>query len=271
MDTNFVEKTINELGLSWYYSYYWLYQYKLSKNYIIPYFQKIGFDPSGKSICEIGSAEGGVLFAFAEYGSQNCLATDIVQSRLDAGRVIAEAFNFPISFISHNILTDDIPKEWEGSFDLVILRDVIEHLEEPELALQKIKKLLKIGGYLYVTFPPYYSPFGGHQHQIQNFFSKIPYLHWIPDPIFNLFLENGRLADVEEVVRLRSIRLTIKKFLSAVKLSGMSIKAFEFFLVRPVYKYKFGLNPVRLPKFLSFNLIREIFATEASFILVKNT
>ncbi|MEJ5287396.1 MAG: hypothetical protein CH6_1787 [Candidatus Kapaibacterium sp.] len=269
MDINFVEQKIDKLNLSWYNSYYWKYQYKLSKEYIIPYLKGLGFEPKDKSICEIGSAEGGVLFAFAENGAGYCLATDIVQTRLDAGEKIANEFGLPLEFRYHNIIADEIPNEWQNKFDLILLRDVIEHLEQPEIALKKIKQMLKIGGLLYVTFPPYYSPFGGHQHQVQNFFSKFPYIHWLPKPIFNLLVKNGRPADVQEVLRLKSIRLTIRKFLKLVEEVGLDIIKSEFFFVRPVYKYKFGLNAVRLPSEPSFLLLKEILATEASFVIMR--
>lgn len=266
MEKSLVEKKIDELNLSWYNSYYWKYQYNLSKDFILPYLRSLNFEPSGKSICEIGSAEGGVLFAFAEEGAKFCLATDIEQSRLTAGEIIAQSFGLPISFRLHNIISDDVPEDWKEVFDLVILRDVIEHLEKPEIALQNIYKLLKRNGLLYVTFPPYYSPFGGHQHQVQNLPSKIPFLHWLPKALLKVIIQNGRPADVKEVLRLKDIRLTISKFKRIIRSTNYEIVKTEYYLIRPVYKYKFGLKSIRLPV---IPLLNEILATEASFILVK--
>ena len=37
---------------------------------------------------------------------------------------------------------------WERHFDLALLRDVIEHLDETETALANIRKVLKPGGHL---------------------------------------------------------------------------------------------------------------------------
>ncbi|MGB9771515.1 MAG: class I SAM-dependent methyltransferase [Candidatus Kapaibacteriota bacterium] len=269
MGKSLVERKIDELNLSWYNSYYWKYQYNLSKEYIVPYLRIIGFEPRGKFICEVGSAEGGVLCAFAEQNAQYCLATDIVESRLNAGRQIASALDLPIEFRCHNIISDELPEHWKDGFDLILLRDVIEHLEKPEVALLKLKDMLKDGGLLYVTFPPYYSPFGGHQHQVQNFFSKIPYLHWLPTPLFTKLIKNGRPADVHEVLRLKTIRLTIRKFLNLVEKVGFEILESEFFLVRPVYKYKFGLKTMKLPGKATMLYLKEVIATEASFVLVK--
>ncbi len=264
-----IEKQLNKLGLSRFNTYYWEYQYKLGKEYIVPHLQRLGFSPKAKSVCEIGSAEGGVLFAVKEAGASNCLATDIAQSRLDAGEIIARNFGYSINFVNHNIISDQIPSNWLNSFDLVILRDVIEHLDDARMALNNIKKILKPDGWLYITFPPYYSPFGGHQHLLQTFFGKIPFIHWLPDSILNVLIKNGRPVDLHEVKRLRGIRLTVKKFFQLAHNTGFAVLHSEFFIIRPVYKFKFGLKTIRLPKPFASTSLKEIFATEASFILVK--
>lgn len=262
---------MSTLGVSWYNTYYWEYQYKLGKEYIVPHLKQLGFSPNDKSICEIGSAEGGVLFAFKEAGAGNCIATDIEQSRLDAGKLIARNFGFELDFQNHNIICDQIPTIWQNHFDLVILRDVIEHLDDREIALTNIRKIMKPGGWLYITFPPYYSPYGGHQHLLQNFFGNIPFIHWLPDFVFMVLIKNGRPADVKEVKRLRNIRLTVKKFLKLGPKLNFTILHSEFFILRPVYEFKFGLKPIPFPKSLSSTLLREFFATEAAFILVKES
>jgi SAM-dependent methyltransferase len=41
-----------------------------------------------------------------------------------------------------------------NSFDNVVMADVIEHLEFPEKVLPEIRRILKIGGALYITTPP---------------------------------------------------------------------------------------------------------------------
>ncbi|MDD3374190.1 MAG: class I SAM-dependent methyltransferase [Candidatus Omnitrophica bacterium] len=41
----------------------------------------------------------------------------------------------------------------EGSFDVVVMMDVIEHLQEPRKQLEQIKKILKKDGILYISTP----------------------------------------------------------------------------------------------------------------------
>lgn len=259
----------HKIGLPDYNSYYWEYQYILGRDYIVPFFRSKGLFQSGFNVCEIGSAEGGVLFAFAEKGGKYCLGTDIAENRLIAGEKIADYFNQQIEFCRHNILTEEIPSQWQNRFQIVILRDVIEHLDEPKMALENIAKLLSKNGVVYITFPPYFSPFGGHQHLLNNFWGRFPFIHWFPDPLFTLLVKNGRELDVEEVLRLKKNKFTLSKFYSAANLSGLEIKYQRFYLIRPVYKIKFGFPTIPIPNWIKFQFLRDVFSTEAEIILTQ--
>lgn len=249
------------------YKYYWGYQYRLGNEVVVPYLKSLDVFTQGNRVMEIGSAEGGVLAAFVQQGAENALATDIAQNRLDMGAKIATLLNLPIQFRYHNILTDEIPSEWKESASLVILRDVIEHLDDTVEALTNIGKFIKPGGYLYVTFPSYYSPFGGHQHNLMNFWGKFPYIHYLPDSIFNKLIASGREADIQEVKRLRNIRMTPKKFINAATSSGFEIFKYDYYLLRPVFKMKFGLPSLKITPLAFLPLIKNVISMEASFIL----
>jgi len=51
----------------------------------------------------------------------------------------------------------------DGDFDLVICSSLLEHVPEPRKLLAEVVRLLRPGGWCYLSFPPYYSPWGGHQ------------------------------------------------------------------------------------------------------------
>lgn len=264
-----LDKVWQQLGVLKYNSYYWEYQYLLGKKYIVPFLLSKSMLKEDFNVCEIGSAEGGVLFAFAEIGANFCLGTDIAENRLEAGYKIAKYFNKEIKFLRHNILSEEIPSDLFNKFDIVILRDVIEHLDDPGQALKQISKLLSNNGVVYVTFPPYPSPFGGHQHLLGNFWGLFPFVHWLPYSLFVLIVKNGRKIDVEEVLRLKRNNFTLNKFYFAVEQSNFNIFYQNFYLIRPVYKIKFGLTTLPIPKFIKSNLLRNVFSTEAEFILKK--
>ncbi|MCL5991811.1 MAG: class I SAM-dependent methyltransferase, partial [Bacteroidetes bacterium] len=157
--------------------YYWSYQYRLSRDVIVPYLLKNNAFSKNSTVVEIGCGEGGVLTALVEAGADRALGTDIDPGRLGIGKKTAEIAAHNIEYETHNITTDNPISQWEGTADLVILRDVIEHLDDTAQSLKNLKKFLKQSGFLYITFPPYQTPFGGHQHIIKKFWGKIPYIH----------------------------------------------------------------------------------------------
>jgi SAM-dependent methyltransferase len=50
-----------------------------------------------------------------------------------------------------------------GSFAFVFCASLIEHVPEPSQLLAEIQRLLPAGGSAYLSFPPFYSPVGGHE------------------------------------------------------------------------------------------------------------
>lgn len=250
--------------------YYWGYMYDLSQDYMIDYLERKGAIIKGGSIVEIGSAEGGNLCAMAEHGAAELVGTDIAEVRLDSARQIADLLGLDITYSSNDIIYEKQPTEWVEHFDLALLRDVIEHLDDAETALRNIKGLLKPGGMLYVTFPPWYSPFGAHQQLLLNSASKIPYVHFLPNGLFERVISSGRANDVVEVRRLRKIRMTTSKFRLAARRAGYTLVDEKLFFIRPVFRSKFGLPPIGANILKPFPGLRDLLALEAGYILKKD-
>ncbi len=249
--------------------YYWGYQFNLAENFLVDYLKRNNAFSKGMNVCEIGCAEGGVLAAFVNSGADYALGTDIATARLDAGKQINSLLNINIEFIAHDIINQDIDPRFIEKFDLILLRDVIEHLENPELALAKIKTMLKPGAKLYVTFPPYNSAFGGHQHTLNSLIGKIPFIHNLPTNLFFNLIKNGRALDLAEVKRLNGIKLTPRKMLNCIEKCAYKIVKEEYFLIRPVYKMKFGLPSLKLTPLRHLPFVKSILSMEAGYILEK--
>lgn len=49
------------------------------------------------------------------------------------------------------------------AFDLLICASLIEHVQSPQQLIGEIERVLKPGGIAYLSYPPFYSPNGGHQ------------------------------------------------------------------------------------------------------------
>lgn len=250
--------------------YYFGYQFGLGYEYVVPYLEGSGIQLAGKNICEIGCGEAGVLAAIKERGAANVVGIDIRQEAIDRARVIFEAMKLKGDFALHNITDQDTPQPWREAFDLVILRDVIEHLDETETSLKHVMEFVKPGGHLYIVFPPYYSPFGAHQHLLKTFWGRMPFIQLLPDALFRPLTSKARHEiDVEEVSRLRDIKLTIEDFRRAAENVGLEIVREELFFLRPVFKMKFGLPTVKANFLKHVPLLRELVALEASYVLKK--
>src|SRR5437588_621851 len=52
------------------------------------------------------------------------------------------------------LVSDSVPNDLDGGFDMVMIHDVIEHIaDSPRELLLRLIGLLRTGGYLYVTVP----------------------------------------------------------------------------------------------------------------------
>lgn len=244
-------------------------QYRLAVHTLIPWLTKLGLTRDGAAVCEIGCAEGGVLAAFAERGASLALGTDIQGALLtQVSTPLWQSLGVPMEFTQHDVIYEDIPNEWQRRFDLVVLRDVIEHLDDPVIALRNITRLLKPGGAVMVTFPPYTSPFGGHQQLMSTPAGGIPFLHLLPWKIFGGFVRKGDPVNQEEIERLHQIRCSAKGVIQAAHAAGLIVRDERYFALRPVFRWKYLLP---IPSFeisflRSLPFVRAL-AMEAAFVL----
>lgn len=271
MTPSLVEIIENTVAIAPHERYYWRYQYLLGEQELVPLLKQWGVFIPGGRVFEFGCGEAGVLGAFANAGAAEAIGADISAYRIEVGRKIASLGNLPIELVTMDLLGEPIPPTWQQRFDVVLMRDVIEHLDNTAKALAIARQLLVPGGSALVTFPPYYSPFGGHQHLLQTILGKVPWVHLVPKPVFEWMIrQSTRAADREEVRRLRNIRLTIHRFESAARHVGLVIARKILYLLRPVFRYKFGLPAVRLPRFLYRTPIVDYCALEALYVLYRD-
>lgn len=136
-----------------------------TEKYVIPFIELfIGDIRSRQKVMEIGCAEGGVIKAFVNKG---CKGTGI---ELDGIRV-KQAKEFlkddiedgSVDLIHGNIFDGNLTAEFTGQFDLIIVKDVIEHIHDQNGLLRRLKTYLAPHGLIFFGFPPWRMPFGGHQ------------------------------------------------------------------------------------------------------------
>jgi SAM-dependent methyltransferase len=82
----------------------------------------------------------------------------------------------------------------DKTFDFIFSYNAFEHFAEPELVLQEAIRMLKTGGYLYLSFGPLYmSPRGLHAYPSITF----PYCQFLfPEEMLERFVKLKRLAPI---------------------------------------------------------------------------
>lgn len=244
-------------------------QYRLAQHTLIPWLENLGVLPEHAAVCEIGCAEGGVLAAFADRGASYALGTDIQEPLL---RIVStpvwNELGYAITFTQHDVIYDEIPHEWQHRFDVVLLRDVIEHLDDAGIALANIARIMKPGGIVLVTFPPYTSPFGGHQQLLGTKSGALPFVHLLPWSIFGAMVRKGDPVNQEEVERLHTIRCSAQKVKQAATRAGLAVLDQRYFGLRPVFRWKYErpIPSFELGALASLPGMKSI-AMEAAFVL----
>ncbi|MBK7466247.1 MAG: methyltransferase domain-containing protein [Saprospiraceae bacterium] len=252
---------------------YFTMQYLTARDYIIPFLKDKNINATQKRVLELGCAEAGVLKAFVEAGSF-CMGIDLDATRVEnAKKLQADAVSSgKLKFSTKNVYDIDVDKDLQGKFDIIILKDVIEHIPNQEKFIPFMKDFLIEGGVIFFGFPPWQMPFGGHQQILGNkYLSKLPWFHLLPNFIYGNLVEKFTNKESKDgMLEIKSTGISIERFEKIIKNSGLNIIAKKSFLFNPIYKYKFGLEVRSVAGIFSKIPYLRNFYTTAVYYIVKN-
>ena len=224
-------------------------------------------------VFEIGCAEGGVLKAFLDRDCEGVgvelssyraeLAKKFLEPELKKGRAV---------IICKNIYDESFEQEFKNRFDLIILKDVIEHIHDQDKLISKLKSYLNSGGRIFFGFPPWYMPFGGHQQMSgSKVLSKLPYYHLLPAPIYRgvLKLFGEEQQRIDELMEIKQTGISIERFEKILDGQGFEIDQKRFYLINPIYSYKFNLKVREQNKLVGAIPYVRDFLTTAVYYLVS--
>lgn len=240
-----------------------------SREYFIPYIRQWHTVGAGVKVLEMGCGEGGNLLPFAEMGCHT-VGVDLDVCRIKDARRFFEAARAQGEFIAEDIFR---LKNLEGGFDIIFCHDVLEHIAEKECFLSGLCKYLKPGGIVFMAFPAWQMPFGGHQQICSSrVLSHLPFIHLLPAALYRMMLKafGEERACIRELLSIKQTGITIERFEKLVRLTALGIEDRQLWLVNPHYKIKFGLSPRRLSPALSFiPYLRNFLSTSCFYILKK--
>lgn len=211
----------------------------------------------GTRVLDIGCGEGGVLSYFAENGflcfglDNNITRVEYAQSRITSN----------IQFIHSDFEKFNCDKK----FDLILILDVIEHIKDKQQALLNIKNCLSENGILLLTFPPYRSPYGGHQQILNSFLKYIPYWHVLPRKAYCRLLETFEKKFIDARLEIYDRGITIQQFEKLIReMDLICLKRINYF-VRPRQSLRFGTKVIhnRVP------ILREWLTTGVTYALTN--
>ena len=149
---------------------------------------------------------------------------------------------------------------------------MIEHIE-PDFKhefMSNIKPFLRKGGVVFMGFPAWQNPFGGHQQITRGFASKLPFIHLLPNFMYKGLLKMSGVPQnaIDELMSIKRSKMPVEKFEQLAHRCGYTIKNRSLWFINPHYRQKFGLRPRRVWKWAShIPYFRNFYTTSALYIL----
>ena len=252
---------------------YIAHQHANATAYLIPFIEQSLPIHEGLRVLEVGCGEGGVLKAFLDRGCQG-VGIELLNGKADRAKQTLqnEIKTGQALLVNKDVYDIHIEMDLNGRFDLIVLKDVIEHIHNQDAILSKLRDFLKPGGHIFFGFPPWQMPFGGHQQVLASkFLSRTPYFHLLPVPLYravlNAFGEKPR--SVEDTLEIKETGISIERFERLIRKNDFAIALRTLYLFNPIFKYKFNLKPR-----VQFGLLSKIpylrnFVTTCIYYLVK--
>ena len=242
---------------------YFQEQILVTEKYVLPYIENTINISGEMTVAEIGCGEGGNLKPFLDLGC-HIVGIDIAENKIENAR---EYYSSHPGKANARFIAEDIYNlrpEDTGRFDLIIMRDTIEHIPHQERFLGMLKNFLKPDGRIFFAFPPWRMPFGGHQQICENkFLSLMPYIHLLPTSLYKsvlkLFGESS--AKIRALQEIKDTGISISRFKSYLKRNNYQIEKETCYLINPNYEIKFKLKVRKLPVIINVPHLSDFYTT----------
>lgn len=225
---------------------YFQMQHENAASFVVPFIEEHFPLRPDMRVLEIGCAEGGVLLAFLDRGLKG-VGVELSESRaaLAKGYLAEQIASGQAEIISRNIYDPVFREQFKGQFDLIVLKDVIEHIPDQAKIMAYMKEFLRPNGQIYFGFPPWMMPYGGHQQVCRTKVGKLPWLHLLPQSLYRWILVKlgEHPATVQDLMEVYDTRLTLERFERFARETGYEFANKRLYLINPIYRYKFKLKP----------------------------
>ncbi|MFC1962392.1 class I SAM-dependent methyltransferase [Chloroflexota bacterium] len=172
---------------------------------------------SGKKVLDLGCGMGGFSVALTQRGV-TVIALDCNPDYCKITRLRGERYGLKVSPI--NGVGEYLPLRSE-QFDMVVLSDVLEHVQNPHKVLKEVYRVLKSRGSTYVTVVNKFTFNDPHYH--------LRFINWLPQKIAEWYIEKRKrsksYAPFKDRQRLSEMHyFTFREFTNLARTAGFYIK-----------------------------------------------
>ncbi len=228
------------------------YQHDVAERAVLPFLRRFGVDIAGRRLLDLGCGNAGMTSLYREKGAV-AVGIDRDWGRMAGapGLLVAgDALNLPFK---------------SGSFELVIAHDLVEHVCDVAMVLREIGRVLSQDGLAFVSFPPFFGPYGGHQQGARGPARLLPFGHLLPEALWLSLVSCERYHKMFGGLG----RLSISEFDRAVKHSSLAVARRQLHLVRPEVALRLGLPVIECGLFCSLPVVGEFITGGAFYLLSK--
>jgi ubiquinone/menaquinone biosynthesis C-methylase UbiE len=210
-----------------------------------------GVQIQDRVLLDLGSGVAGYSFEFSRRGAR-VLSVDLVH------------LGAALSSVTHVCASAEAAPFSESSVDVVFCASLIEHVAHPESVLAETYRVLRPGGFAYFSFPPFYSPMGGHEYAPFHYLGEktalrvVQHSRVLPNWVSNMHSAAEKPDSFAKLYKGWGLyRMTIRRFGDMVQHSA--------FVCRNISTRYWPVSFVRWP------IIGEILTWHAQFLLQKPT
>jgi len=217
---------------------------------LLQYLARQGVTVTGRLLLDLGSGIAGYSHEFARHGAR-VISVDLVHP--------PDCHHIGLSAIQASAIAIPLRDE---AVEIVFCASLIEHVAQPGVVLSEIERVLKAGGIAYVSFPPYYSPVGGHEFSPFHYLGerialRVVQRHRIvPDWVHELYDSPDQARSFSDLYRGWGLyKMTIRKFRRLLRSTSLTC---------------LNISTRYMPvSFIRWPLIGEFLTWHAQFLLMK--
>ena len=154
------------------------------------------FDLTGRKVLDFGCGMGGMSLWYADNWDCEVYGLDIDGHHINVANQLKDKYDLHnVTFEQRNILDD--PLRNDEKFDFIVLNDVAEHIAFPilEPILIQLGKALTDEGRIFVTYPPWKSPYASHVTHVV----KVPWCQFLPQKMLHKMIEKNNVQIVGDL------------------------------------------------------------------------